>query len=86
MRAMGIFLVLASVLVLPDTGMAEAGRVSLKEAVELALARNHLIKAATYDQQAAEHGTAVSRSRYLPRVFLEETAAVTNVPTRVFMM
>lgn len=86
MKAMGIFLVLALVLVLPDTGMADAGRVSLKEAVELALARNHLIKAAAYDQQAAEHGTAVSRSRYLPRVFLEETAAVTNVPTRVFMM
>lgn len=83
MKAMGIILV---VLMLPATGLAGEGRVSLKEAVGLALTRNHLIKAATYDQQAAESGTAASRSRYLPRIFLEESAAVTNMPTRVFMM
>jgi outer membrane protein TolC len=86
MNAKGVILLLVSMLALPAAGMADEGRVSLKEAVELAMTRNHLLKAAAYDQLAAEHGTAVSRSRYLPRIFLEETAAVTNEPTRVFMM
>ncbi len=79
-------LLLAMALVLPFQLRAEEMKVSLKEAINLALAENHLLKAATYEHVAAEKDVWASRSRYLPRIYLEETAASSNAPTRVFMM
>ncbi|GAM09716.1 outer membrane protein OprM [Geobacter sp. OR-1] len=58
----------------------------LKEAVTLALEKNHLIKAATSESAAARAGLNSSRARYLPRVTFKEEAVLTNSGTRAFMM
>jgi outer membrane protein TolC len=60
--------------------------VTLKEAIRLSLERNNLVKSAQYRKKAAEHGVAVSRSRFLPHIFLDENFSASNAPTRVFMM
>ncbi len=79
--------ILAIVLVfLPSVLYAENGTVNLKEAIQLALRQNNLIKAAEYESTAARYGLAASRSRYFPRIYLDENFAASNSPTRVFMM
>lgn len=81
------FCILAAVLLfLPAALQAEDRSVSLKEAIRLALARHNLIKAAEYEKMASDQGVSVSRSRYLPRIFLDESFTAANSPTRVFMM
>lgn len=60
--------------------------VTLREAVQRALASNNLLKAAELEQGIAEREVALSRSRYLPRVFLESGAILSNTPSSVFMM
>ena len=60
--------------------------VTLREAVNRALESNNLLKAAALEQGAAEQDVAVSRSRYLPRLFLESGAALSDTPSTVFMM
>lgn len=60
--------------------------VSLKEALARALERNHLVSGAAYEKEAAEEGAVASRSRYLPRIVLEEAFSASDLPTRVFMM
>ena len=60
--------------------------VTLREAIGRALESNHLLKAAALERGAAEEGVAASRSRYLPRVFLESGATLSNTPSTVFMM
>ena len=60
--------------------------ITLREAIELALKKNFLLRESTSRREAAEHSVAVARSRFFPRVSLEETAAVSNSPTRTFMM
>ncbi len=68
-------------------GQAFAGdQLGLKAAVGLALEKNHMIQAATFERAAAEAGVASSRSRYLPHITFEERAGVTNSGTRAFMM
>ncbi|WP_223905851.1 TolC family protein [Geobacter sp. AOG1] len=74
------------VLILPCGAFAESGRLGLDESIRLALEKNHLLKAALYERKAADRSVSISRGAYLPRVYLEETAAVTNSPTRTFMM
>jgi outer membrane protein len=59
---------------------------TVQEAIKQALARNNLLKAATHERSAAGRETAAARSHYLPRLSLDETATVSNAPTRVFMM
>ena len=71
---------------IPVLACADAGRVSVGEAIKLALEKNHLLRAASFERQAAAQGVAIGRSAYLPRIYLEETAAVSNSPTRTFMM
>ncbi len=65
---------------------AEDGTVTLKEAINLALKRNNLIKAAEYESSAARYALSASRSRFFPSIFLDENFAASNSPTRVFMM
>lgn len=78
-------LLLVTIFLLPAT--AFAGPVlGVKEAISLALEKNNLLKAAEYDRAAAARETAASRSRYFPRISLDETASASNSPTRVFMM
>lgn len=60
--------------------------VSLREAISRALESNHLLKARALEQGAALEEVAVSRSRYLPRVYLESGALLSNTPSKVFMM
>lgn len=60
--------------------------VSLNEALVLALERNHLVSGAAHEKVAAEEGAAASRSRYFPRVVLDEAFSASDLPTRVFMM
>ena len=73
--------VLLVTMLLPVIARADGERISVREAVEQALASDHQLKAAGHRQTAATAGVAVSRSRYLPRVYLEE-AAVWQFSTR----
>ena len=70
----------------PSLLCAGEGSVTLKEAIRLSLERNNLVKSAQYRKKAAEYGVAVSRSRFLPHIFLDENFSASNAPTRVFMM
>ncbi|MEA5115348.1 MAG: TolC family protein [Geobacteraceae bacterium] len=79
-------LIIAVSLVFPSLIYAREGTVTVKEAITLALGRNNLLKAAEQQKYAAEHGAASSRSRYFPRIFLDENFSASNAPTRVFMM
>jgi outer membrane protein len=60
--------------------------VTLKEAISRALESNHLLKAAALERGAALEEVAASRSRYLPRVYLDSGAVLSNTPSKVFMM
>ncbi len=73
-------------MVLPVAGWAENRQVTVREAVTTALANNHLLKAAEYERQAAGKDVAIIRSRYFPRIYLDETVSASNAPTRTFMM
>lgn len=73
-------------LVFPAVLHAREGTVTVKEAITLALGRNNLLKAAEQQKSAAQHGVAASRSRFFPRLFLDENFSASNSPTRVFMM
>lgn len=68
------------------TAPAFADAVTLREAINRALEGNHLLKAAAIERGAAQEEVGVSRSRYLPRLFLESGAALSTTPSRVFMM
>jgi outer membrane protein len=80
------FVVAALLLLFPSIGFAQERPVSLKEAIRLSLSCNNLLKAAEQREMAARHGVAASRSRFLPRIFLDENYSASNAPTRVFMM
>jgi outer membrane protein len=80
-----IALLVASLLV-PCAAPAFGEVVSLRDAINRALGSNHLLKAATLTRGAAQEEVAVSRSRYLPRVYLESGAALSNTPSSVFLM
>jgi len=81
-----MFMLIAVTLLFPSLPCAREGTVTVKEAITLALGRNNLLRAAEQQKSAAEHGVAVSRSRYFPRLFLDENFSASNSPTRVFMM
>jgi outer membrane protein TolC len=79
-------LLLVALLLSPCALHAREGVVTVKEAINLALVRNNLLKAAEHEKTAADHGVSAGRSRYFPRVFLDEAFTASNAPTRVFMM
>lgn len=84
---MKVFSLCATLLLfLPVLLHAGEGAVSLQEAIRLSLERNNLLKATEHHKKAAEHGVAASGSRYLPRIFLDESFSASTAPTRVFMM
>ncbi|HEX5773382.1 MAG TPA: TolC family protein, partial [Geomobilimonas sp.] len=62
----------------PLGAYAESGRLGLGDSIRLALEKNHLLKAAFYERKAAERSVAIGRGGYFPKVYLEETAAVSN--------
>lgn len=77
-------LVAALLLLAPAPAFGDT--VTLREAVKRALAQHHLLKAASLEQGAAQQEVAASRSRYLPLVYLESGALLSNTPSKVFMM
>ena len=77
---------LIAMLLIPLSAPAFGEVVTLREAVNRALLSNNLLKAAALERGVAEKEVAVSRSRYLPRVFLESGALLSNTPSTVFMM
>jgi len=77
---------LVACLIFPRVAPAFGEVLSLRAAINRALASNHLLKAATLEQGAAQEEVAASRSRYLPRLFLESGAALSTTPSNVFLM
>lgn len=66
---------------------AEASQVlTIKDAISMALAKNHLVKARQFMSQAAEMDARKASTRYLPTVAFEETVTLSNSPTQTFMM
>ncbi|MBJ6723731.1 TolC family protein [Geomesophilobacter sediminis] len=80
-----LVLILAAAL-FPCTVLAAGETVTVREAVKRALTDNNTLKAARFDEQAAQQTVAAGRGRYLPHLNLETGAALTNSPSRVFMM
>ncbi len=65
---------------------AETLKLSVRDAMSMALENNSLIKAARFSSLAAAQGVRSAKSRYLPAVSLEETLIASNSPTNSFMM
>lgn len=65
---------------------AESLKLSLSDAMGMALENNSRIKAARFTSHAARQGVESVNSRYLPAVAFEETLAASNSPTNTFMM
>jgi len=65
---------------------AETLKLSLRDAMGMALENNSRIKAARFTSQAARQGVESANSRYFPSVAFEETLVASNSPTNTFMM
>ncbi len=65
---------------------AETLKLSLRDAMSMALENNSRIKAARYTSQAVGQGIESADSRYFPAVSFEETLTASNSPTSTFMM
>ncbi len=68
------------------TANAETLKLSIKDAVSMALENNNQIKAARFSTQAVYQGVQSANSRYLPAVAFEETLLSSNSPINTFMM
>lgn len=80
-------LILFATLALSATAAgAETAKLTLGDAIRMALDNNSQIKAARYSSQAARHGAESADSRYMPAVLFEETLVASNSPTNTFMM
>ena len=79
-------LIFGIVLIIPAVVEAGGDTLTLREAIDAALADDHQLKAARYDWSAKKAETAINRSQYFPRIFLEEGFVSTNSPTKAFML
>jgi len=77
---------LLATLLLLLVGKVEAQTLTVKDAISLALEKNHLVRAAGYEVTAARQMSFIANSRYYPVISLEETLAASNAPTQTFMM
>lgn len=73
-----------SCLLISAIGAQAAGPYSLKEAVELGLAQNHVLRAAKAATEATREDVGIARSSLLPKVTFEERYMRTNNPTFAF--
>src|SRR5512135_1296534 len=62
----------------------ETPKLSLQEALDLALTGNRLLRVAKEQQEAAARGVGQARSGFFPRVDVVEGFAYTDKPTLVF--
>lgn len=84
---MGRLLLTCAALLLTAAAVeAEPLKLSLKNAISMALDNNSRLKAASFTSQAARQGVESANSRYLPTISLEETLVASNSPTSTFMM
>lgn len=81
-----IIIIYAVLLLTVAAAGAETLKLSLRDAMSMALDNNNRIKAARFNSQAVRQGVASATSRYLPAVGFEETLAASNSPTNTFMM
>jgi len=65
---------------------AETQKLSLSDAMSMALENNNQVKAAAFNSHAASQGIDSANSRYLPAIALEETFVASNSPINTFMM
>ncbi len=65
---------------------AESYRLSLKEAVTMAVEKNSLVRAAGFTAEAGRQGIDIATSRYYPAVSFNESFTASNSPTQTFMM
>lgn len=79
-------LIACAVLLFTTAAEAETLRLSLKDALSMALENNNQIKAARFNSQAAQQGIESANARYLPTVSFEETLVASNSPVNTFMM
>jgi outer membrane protein TolC len=81
------FLITGAVLLIyVTTAGAETLKLSIKDALNMALENNSQIKAARYTSEAAVQGITSVNSSYLPKVSFEETLVASNSPVNTFMM
>ena len=65
---------------------AKTQKLSLRDAMSMALENNNQVKAAAFNSHAASQGIDSANSRYLPAIALEETFVASNSPINAFMM
>ncbi|UCF80367.1 MAG: TolC family protein [Acidobacteriota bacterium] len=65
--------------------LLEADELSLKEAIDLAVAHNPALKATELEGDAAAHGVEAARAAWFPRLDLSITTQETTVPGYAFM-
>lgn len=82
-----ILAIIALVALLPWSVAAEqtAQRLSLREAINVALQNNNAVKASKFNADAARQGIAIAGARYYPSLFFEENLTASNSPTQTFM-
>lgn len=80
-------LIICTILLI-SVAVADAGtlKLSMRDAISLALENNSRIKAARFNSQASSQGVVSAGSRYLPTVSFEEVLVASNSPTNAFMM
>src|ERR1035437_5803093 len=84
---MSRLLIITAVLLLSAAAVeAETLKLSIKDAISMALDNNSQIKAARCTSQAVRQGVVSANSRYLPAVSFEEALVASNSPTSTFMM
>ena len=81
-----LFMTSAVLLLSVVAAEAETQKLSLRDAIGMALENNNQIKAAGFNSSASAEGVDSANSHYLPVVSFEETFAATNSPTNTFMM
>ncbi len=73
-------------LFLPSDGLGEERKLTLTEAIKIALEENYELRAAKNALFAQKEGVGIARSAFLPKLTFEERAARTNNPPLSFMM
>jgi outer membrane protein TolC len=81
-----IFLVLCMVALSAGSAAAETYSLSLKDAINLSLGSNNLVRSAGFTADAARQEIAITGSRYYPELNFKEAFVASNSPTQTFMM
>lgn len=81
-----LIVIVVFVLFLPFHGLGEERKVTLTEAVKIALDENYELRAAKNALFAQKEGIGIARSAFLPKLTFEERATRTNNPPLSFMM